>query len=252
MRYYDLLSLLVYLSVLLGVGAVAVSERRAVYLLLTGAACAAAWYSDRSRGAREHRQAEKSRAGASPVESPLSAGQAAWPVRALLAGGILAYALVDFLALGANEFVSLAHFLQFTLVVKLTSRKGPRDYRQILLMALFNLVVAAYIGVHVAFGLLLLAYVAAAGWALMLLVKNRATGMGSVRTSSTLTPADGTPEIRAGLSMNGSFGAPRGAPTVLGSFLDSSPRSKAAATGIPVRVSGAAYLAAIIALSGSW
>jgi len=197
MRYYRLFSFLTYLSVLLGVGAVAASERRGLYLLITLIACAAAWRGDTTKasGVRSASSETPARTGTGTDSRP----PLPWAVRSLIAGGLLSYAIADYLVLGANAFVSLAHLLNFTIVVKLTAKKGPRDYLQIYLMALFTVIVAGYISAHVLFGVVLVAFVLVTGWAMMLLVMAGEAGVWTRSTPDDYAPRTLDPESVARL-----------------------------------------------------
>jgi transglutaminase-like putative cysteine protease len=151
-RYYTLLTLMTDLSMLVGTAAVATSEESPVYLIMVAVGLLLAWRTDRL-------------GEATPV-----------PVRVLVLGSIFGYTLVDQLLLGTNLILTLGHLVAFAMLVKATAVKGPRDYFQIYLLSLCQVIVGGYFASQVVFAAVLVLYLATTGWAMMVLVMTSQTG----------------------------------------------------------------------------
>jgi len=145
-KYYTLLTVLTYLAAMLGVAAVASSEREPVYLVITVVGCLLMWPNDR----------------------------AGWrmptPIRALVLAAALGYTLADVMFFAEYVTLTLSHLLVFATLVKLTTIKGPRDYLQVYVLALGGVIVGGYFASHFVYGAILVAFLFVCGWALMLLV----------------------------------------------------------------------------------
>lgn len=90
---------------------------------------------------------------------------------ALAAAALAFYEIV----VGGEEYqlLGVAHFLVYLQVIIFFQRKGPREYTQIAVLSLFQVMVAAVVNLNVSFALLLAAELFLSLWVLLLLQLNR-------------------------------------------------------------------------------
>jgi transglutaminase-like putative cysteine protease len=126
------------------------------------------------------------------TEGPRGRTLPPWATNVLTLGA-LGFAALDFLASGglADAMETLGRFLLWLLIIKLFSRRGPRDDRQRLSIATMLVLVGCLESVTLAFGLLVFAYGAAAAWTAMLYRLSQ--GADEARTARAAAPGFAPP-----------------------------------------------------------
>ena len=128
---------LVYVQVLLGIVASCIAERNPGLLLVAGALGTLAWY---------------------VVEGPAARPMPRWMtlVGTVAASVYLSYEI--YVTAGQNMIVSVAHYTIWLQVMLLYSSKTNREYAQILVLSMFQMISASVISTSMMFGLLLAGY----------------------------------------------------------------------------------------------
>ncbi len=127
---------LVYVQVLLGIVAFCMAERNPGLLLVAGAIGALSWY---------------------VVEGPAGRPLPQWTIM-LGACASVGWLLADLIFMDSNIIVAMGHFTMWLQVLLLYSRKSNREYGEILVLSLLQMIGASVISISMIYALLLIGY----------------------------------------------------------------------------------------------
>lgn len=127
---------LVFAQVLLGIVAFCLAERNPGMLLIAGAVAALSWYI---------------------TEGPTGRPLPRWATN-LGAIGAVGWLVVDLVWQGGNVIVAMGHFTMWLQIVLLYSEKSNREYAQVLILSLMQMVGASVLSISMIYGAFLVAY----------------------------------------------------------------------------------------------
>lgn len=127
---------LVFVQVLLGIVAFCMAERNPGLLLVAGAMGALSWY---------------------VVEGPTGRPLPQWMIMIGAVASVI-WLLADLVFMDSNVIVAMGHFTMWLQVLLLYSRKSNREYGEILVLSLLQMIGASVISVSLIYALLLVGY----------------------------------------------------------------------------------------------